>query len=252
MQTTATELQRPVERRDFGQMSMAMFGRRISWGAIIAGVVSATFVELVLGSLGTAVGATAVAATDGSVAASKAGIGGGIWFLTSCAISMFIGGWVAGRLSGIPRKAEGTMHGFLTASLGALFVMFTMASAIGGVFGSVSNMAGRGLDLNASKPLAQQVATAMGSGQTGNNATGNTANASPTSAAGAASATNDNATGVNGIANTGVTADQAATGTAAVGYGLFLWLILGGLASMFGGWASAPRAVRINTQEYPR
>lgn len=135
---------RPMERRAYAApLTTGIFGRRISWAAVIAGVICATFVELLLGSLGGAVGATTVAAATG--AAKGAGIGVGIWMVISAIISLYVGGWLAGRMSGAPSKAEGALHGFVTASLATLFVMFLLASAIGGAFGALSNLAGSGL-----------------------------------------------------------------------------------------------------------
>ena len=77
--------------------------RRISWGAIVAGIVVVLVVQLLLMLLGLAIGtATIDPAAAGTPDASTLGIGGGVWWLVATAISVFAGAWVAGRLAGMP------------------------------------------------------------------------------------------------------------------------------------------------------
>ena len=97
------------------------FIRRISWAAIIAGLVVALAIELVLSLLGVGIGASTIHVVNGtSASAGSIGIGSGIWFLLSTLIALFGGGWVAGRLAGMPRPIDGTLHGVIAWSLTSL------------------------------------------------------------------------------------------------------------------------------------
>jgi len=199
-------------------MTMGMFGRRVSWAAIFAGVIAATFVQLLLTALGTGIGANVAGTADNVV--KELGVGAGIWLAVSSLIALFIGGWVAGRLSGIPRKTEGVLHGFLTASLGTLFVLYLSTSAIGSVFGGASRLLGNGIQGAGANPnVQQQVSNVIGDLQ------GQVQNVTPQQAA--------------------QTADRAAPGVALAGYGFFLMLLLGCGAAMAGGYASAPKLIRV-------
>ncbi len=81
--------------------------RRISWAAIFAGLVVAIVIEMVLSVLGISIGATVVNPMSDSTTARNLGIGEAIWFLVVSIISLFIGGWVAGRSSGLARGDAG-------------------------------------------------------------------------------------------------------------------------------------------------
>jgi hypothetical protein len=93
--TTAVEALRGVER-PFA---------RISWGAIFAGAIIALATQLVLTLIGTAVGlATLNPATGENPSGTTLGIGAGVWLVISSLVSLFLGGYVAGRLGGTELK----------------------------------------------------------------------------------------------------------------------------------------------------
>ena len=94
----------------------------IRWGAVLAGVAVALSVQLVLTLLGIASG---LAVT--SVTADEApGAGSLVWAGLSMLISAMTGAYVAGRMSGLKRKADGILYGFVTwAVMTLLFVMLT-------------------------------------------------------------------------------------------------------------------------------
>ena len=89
-------------------------GRRISWGAIFAGVVIAVAVQLVMGILGTGIGLSMVDPTDGSTpGASGFGIGAGIYWLITTVIALGAGGYVAARMSGVTERFDALVHGLV-------------------------------------------------------------------------------------------------------------------------------------------
>lgn len=214
------EVERSMERREYASQFMKnMLGKKISWSAIVAGVLSGTFIQLLLGSLGTGVGATAVVVSN--EIGKGAGIGVGIWVLVSALISSFVAGWVAGRVSISQSKGDGMLHGLLTAAVSTLFIMFLLGSAIGGAFGTVSRLAGSGLQAAASNPnmtdQAQNVTNTLQE-QASNVSRQDLANAS----------------------------DRVAAGTATAGFGLFLLLLLGGGAAVAGGYSATPKFKKMN------
>ncbi len=110
--------------------------RRISWGAIVAGVVVVLVVQMALMLLGLAIGtATIDPATADTPTASTLGVSGGIWWLASTAIAVFVGGWVAGRLAGMPSRTDGTLHGVVTWAVSTLIAIYLLSTAIGGLVG---------------------------------------------------------------------------------------------------------------------
>ena len=92
--------------------------RRTSWGAIFAGAVVALVLQLLLTLLGIAVGSQAVEPTQEAAPLSGLGLGAGIWWVVSGIISLFAGGWVAGRLASFPRPLVGGLHGLVVWGLG--------------------------------------------------------------------------------------------------------------------------------------
>ena len=103
----------------------APFIRRVLWAAIIAGLVVALAIELLLSSLGIGIGASTIHAVNGtSASAGSIGIGSGIWFLLSTIVALLAAGWVAGRLAGLPRPTDGTLHGVIAWSLTSLVTVY--------------------------------------------------------------------------------------------------------------------------------
>lgn len=112
----------------------------VSWGAVLAGLVIAAVVYLVLSVLGTAIGASAVRPQQ---ADPFAGLGAGalIWLVAVTAIAVAAGSYVAGQLA----QRRGLMHGLLHWASFTLLSFYVLASAAGGVLGSVLDAAGQGV-----------------------------------------------------------------------------------------------------------
>lgn len=86
----------------------------VSWGAIFAGWVVAAGVAWLFYQLGAAIGFSAVDPTRQPLGTIGRGlsIGAGVWILLTWMVSLFIGGWYAGRMSGRLGRYNGMMHGF--------------------------------------------------------------------------------------------------------------------------------------------
>lgn len=117
---------------------------RIGWGAVIAGFFIATVTQILLNSLGFAIGLSTV---DPQMQASgKAlGIGAGIWTLVTTLISVFVGAWVAGRYTSIRERGEGPLQGVLVWSLSLFFFIWIAAMGVGSALGGLMGVVGQGV-----------------------------------------------------------------------------------------------------------
>ncbi|HJV86033.1 MAG TPA: hypothetical protein VJ698_11215 [Noviherbaspirillum sp.] len=116
----------------------------IRWGAVLAGVVVGVSVQLALTLLGIATGLSATELTEGETL----GTGPLIWAGVSMLISAFVGGYVAARMSGLKRRADGVLHGAVswavTTLLFAVLATSVGGSLVSGVFNNMSQLARAG------------------------------------------------------------------------------------------------------------
>jgi hypothetical protein len=116
------------------------------WGAIVAGVVSAIALQAFFAVLGTAIGLT-IAHNANDVPEQGIGLGAGLWWLITGLISLYVGGWVAGRLTPSVDKTIGAMHGFLTwctvTVISAILVAMAGGALLGGGLSAASNVVAR-------------------------------------------------------------------------------------------------------------
>lgn len=117
--------------------------RRISWGAIFAGVAIALSIQLLLNLLGLGIGASTINVRQGETPGSGLAIGAGVWFAVSALLSLFAGGWAAGRLAGVPSREDGMLHGFTTWSVTTIATICLLSSAVGGLIGGSASLLGK-------------------------------------------------------------------------------------------------------------
>jgi hypothetical protein len=129
-------------RADYAISSVAN-RRRISWGAIFAGTVTALAVQLLLTLLGVSIGAWAADPAAGLAGMEGLGIGAAIWALVSFIIALFCGGWIAGRMSGLGNKLDGLLEGFLVWGAVTVFTFMLLTTAVGGILGGAAGLAGQ-------------------------------------------------------------------------------------------------------------
>lgn len=106
--------------------------------------------------LGTGVGMSTVdPLVDGaSPSASSFGIGAAVWWLVSSLIALFAGGWIAGRLSGMLRPAEGSLHGLLTWALAVLATIYLLTSTVNSLVSGAGSILGTAVSATATGAAA--------------------------------------------------------------------------------------------------
>jgi hypothetical protein len=97
------------------------FFRRVSWGAIFGGVLTALGVELIFLSFGLFIG---FQMTNGGGSSWTTA-----WYLVSVFFSLFFGAWVAAKLTGNPDRGNGMLHGVVVWGL-SMFTTAVIATAI--------------------------------------------------------------------------------------------------------------------------
>lgn len=116
--------------------------KRISWGAIFAGAVVASVLQIWFNLLGLAIG---LAAFD-PLSDQAFGFGTVIWVLLTSVVSLFCGGWLAGRLTGSPTKLDRGLHGVVTWGVAMLFGLWIVTAgvtrALAGTAAFASDIAG--------------------------------------------------------------------------------------------------------------
>ena len=111
-------------------------GRRVSWGAVFAGVMIVLAVQLLLSMLGLGIGLSTVNPTEGGTPnASSLGIGAAAWWGISYLIALLAGGYVAARLAPSRLSFDGALHGVLTWAFALLVTFYLLTTAVGGVIG---------------------------------------------------------------------------------------------------------------------
>jgi hypothetical protein len=112
---------------------------RVSWGAVFAGLVIATALQVVLTVLGAAIGLTAL---DDADSGRAFGVGAGIWALLVPLVTLFVGGLTAGRLANVRDRADGFVHGALVWGLSLLLATYLLGTGASRVLGGTLNLAG--------------------------------------------------------------------------------------------------------------
>ncbi len=137
---------------------------RLSWGAILAGVVIAVAVQLLLGILGAGIGLTMVDPVEGTTpGASGFGIGAGIYWLITTILALGAGGYAAARVAGVHERFDALVYGLVVWGVTLILTLYLLTSAVGGIIGgafrTVGAVAGAaGTTVGAAAPAAASVA----------------------------------------------------------------------------------------------
>lgn len=114
---------------------------RISWGAIFAGTLTAIVVAFLLNVLGLGIGLTTIDPMTEANPLHGLGTGTIVWWGISNLAALFMGGMVAGRMSGLPSNSDGGLHGFLAWGLYLILSLYLVTSTVGGIFNGMASAA---------------------------------------------------------------------------------------------------------------
>ena len=126
-------------KQAYGQFS---YIKRISWSAVLAGVLVALVCQMLLSLLGIGIGLSTIDPVSEQNPAAGLGTGSAIWYVVSSLLSLFAGGWIAGRLSRSARLFDGTIHGILTWCLATLLTIYFLTTTIGSLIGGATRLVG--------------------------------------------------------------------------------------------------------------
>jgi hypothetical protein len=109
--------------------------------------------------LGTAIGASLLSPLSQSNPARAFGFGSGVWLILTTVVSVFAGAYFAGRCAPV----LGWLHGLLAWAVMILFVVFGMASLVGGAVGVAGNVASAGATVGATASRSNTGSDALNS-----------------------------------------------------------------------------------------
>jgi hypothetical protein len=122
-------------------------GPRVRWGGVLSGVFVALGVLLLMGTLGLAIGVTALGdprAATGETA-SGLGIGGGVWAFITLLVAVGLGGLVSTTVTNRSDRTGAVLQGALVWTLCSVGLVWMLASGISlglsGLFGALSGLA---------------------------------------------------------------------------------------------------------------
>lgn len=160
-----------VKEEDQGKVVPSIV-RRMSWGAVLAGVVVALATMAVFGALGMAVGLAAVSPNQSIDTLEGITVAAGVYGLISVFVAFMLGGWVSSRLSVSTYRDERWMHGFATWAVSTVALVWLVGTAGGVLFAGGISTLGDGMQSgqvgayrngNASYSLGSREANASGS-----------------------------------------------------------------------------------------
>lgn len=124
---------------------------RVSWGAVIAGVILCLIAYLMLSVLGIAIGASLLSPMSQPNPIRAVGLGSGVWMILTTVVAVFIGSYFAGRCAPV----LGWLHGLLAWAVMILFVAYAMASLVGGAVSVAGSVATTGQTVGAAGSRSQ-------------------------------------------------------------------------------------------------
>lgn len=117
----------------------------MSWGAVIAGALVALMTTLLLTLLFAGIGLTSLNPASDQTPLQGLGTGSIVAIVITNLLSLFLGGWVTGRLARLPRRGDNFLHGVLTWTVLTLLTLFLVTSAVGRLVGGATSLLGNTL-----------------------------------------------------------------------------------------------------------
>lgn len=117
--------------------------RPLCWGAVLAGAVAALSAHLLFTLFGIGLGLQMIDPLTETEPGQKFSIGVGIAWSVSALLALWIGGYVAGRLTPEPNRRLGAWHGTLVWSVATVVTLLSLTTGAGMLAGGVAKLTGR-------------------------------------------------------------------------------------------------------------
>ncbi len=131
---------------------------KISWRAILAGAIAALALQIVLMMLGSAIGLAIYNPTTSDQPFANFGAGAAVIQGLSAVISLWAGGWIAGRFLARGTETLGGLHGFMVWCVTTVTAVAILATGASWALGGISHTLASGLSA-AGRPAAAAIAS---------------------------------------------------------------------------------------------
>jgi len=129
-------------------------------GALVGGVLVAAVLQVLLMTLGAAIGLTAFTAGEQQQAEIQLGYAG--WLVLSLVLSVFFGALVAAAGARSPLRGDGVLHGVVIWAAIGLLGFFLVSRNLDAALGGALRLAGRSVEATAPTPEAARVVREQG------------------------------------------------------------------------------------------
>ena len=232
-------------------------GSLISWKSIFAGLIVAVIAHLALSALGAGIGGASASSSlaDGGNA-SGAAAGTGIWIGIAALLALFIGSYFATRTSPFITARVGAAQGLIIAAMFFAFLIYGAGMTVGAAgkgLGSMASAVGKGAgDISSSPAVQSTISKALGGANLKSDPSVVAQNLTSMMIRGDNDGAKNYLVYQTGMSRAEIDSkittmkaefDQkardagvaAAKGVSAAGWSLFIVLVLGAAASIFGG-----------------
>ncbi len=127
----------------------------ICWKSAAAGFFIALLTHAIITSVGLAFSGLGVLSVDTSTGFAVLSTATMIWIILSSIISLFVGGYVAARVSNFTNKRLGSLEGILTSALFFIAILLPIGVIVGGIASGAAKLAGTSVQSAASHPVIQ-------------------------------------------------------------------------------------------------
>jgi hypothetical protein len=131
--------------------------RGLRLGAVVGGVLVAAVTQVLLVTLGAAIGLTAFTPAEHAQTEIQLGYAG--WLVVSLFVSVFVGALVAAAGARSPVRRDGMLHGLVTWAAIGLMGFFLVGRNLEDLLGGAVRLAGRSAVAQAPTPEASRVVT---------------------------------------------------------------------------------------------
>ncbi len=119
--------------------------RSPAWGAILAGAAAGLGTHILIMMLLTAIGLGAAEPATAEDPVATFSVGTGIAWTISALVSLYVGGWIAGRCAARVHGASGAVHGFLVWCVATIVAVLLVGAGAGALIGGATRLVGEGI-----------------------------------------------------------------------------------------------------------